>query len=140
MRWLSISLLFFLLASCVTDPQTGQTTLDLKAINSEMKLAYKDLGDALILVQGDDKLYPAVAKFRGIVGTIQSSLEEYINGQTPDTSKILGSIDLALSLSDSLIKETVSDEGTAQRIRFVVAVSRIVLRRVEFYIKEKPVV
>lgn len=116
--------------------QEGQS-IDLNAVNLELKAVHQDLGDMLVIVQGDDELEPVIQKFHDILGTVQEGLQGYIDQGATSPGSLTDTLQLALSLSEQLIQE-LADEEHAKKIQLGIFAARIVLRRIDMYLGSEP--
>jgi hypothetical protein len=133
MRYFIFPFILFL-SACVFNEQTGKYELDVNVLNQELKVAQEDVGDLMILVEGDDKVYIALSKFKNVLGKVQSVLQLYIDAAEQNPQDLLSVLEYALLLSDELI-EDLGSSGSAQRAKFGIMASRMVLRRVRVYLE-----
>jgi hypothetical protein len=125
---LLIAGLLFQVCSCGALDKAG-----LEMINIELKIASADLDEIVILVEDDPELEPVLTEFRDVVGKVQEALQVYLDSGISDTSNLIETIQVALTVSEPLIGEIVTSNTSIQRIRFGIIVARAVLRRVEAY-------
>jgi hypothetical protein len=107
---------------------------DLQMINIELMIAGADLDEIVMLVKDDPALEPILTEFRDVVGKVQKTLQAYLDTGISDTSNLVETIQAALTVSEPLIKEMITNNETMKRVQLGILVVRAVLRRVEAHL------
>lgn len=115
------------LAACVTDPATGEVSIDWPTVATELELTAADIADASALVS-DESL---AEDLRQLATYLALAHDAILASDTGSDSDVLDLVGKALALADKVVATLPADDQGD--LRAVLVIARSVLRRVEAY-------
>lgn len=143
MKHLILLLLFLApLASCRTNPATGEREVDVQAVRTELELLWSDLDDTMALVAADrPELAEGLQKARDAAGVVGEALDDYIAQSGPDTkASLVRALAVGVERADELIAVFSSEDRASSDARLALFAAKIVMRRVAYYLDEPEIV
>lgn len=121
-----LSAALFILAGCVSNPETGKLELDLRAVHDELALTEQDVRDYASLVMADDpERALKLAQFADSLFTVDTAVLEAL--QTGERAGLAEAANLALSAAQPFLEDADDD------VKMAAFLARAALRRIQAY-------
>lgn len=114
-----------------TDPDTGETVVDLGTFQTEVELAALDFRGAAAL--GDEDQARALEGVADALDDVAMAVDLVRQGADSDTVDLRGALRAAFMSLDEIVPVFTDDPETQRRMQFYVFVAQSVLRRIETY-------
>lgn len=120
--WLTVANI----GSCVTNPETGETELDLNLVHQELSLTEQDIRDyAGIVMAENPERAMKLAQFADSLHTVDAAVQEAL--LSGERAGLLEAANLALSAAQPFLEDADED------VRLAAFLARAALRRIQFY-------